>query len=84
MCEQTVKMKEHKLESKCIYCGESDIVHDIHVGLTNEIGDVGLSYSKFITGTEPVYADLCTSCGSIIHLHVHKTDRKWITKKLKP
>jgi len=74
-------MAEHEFVNKCVYCGGFDLVRDIHIGLTAEVGSVGLSYKKLLHGTEPVYADLCKSCGSIVRLHVHKTDRNWITKK---
>lgn len=68
---------------RCIYCGGSDLVCGIHLGVTAEARDVGLSFTKIFTGTEPLYADLCTGCGSISRLHIHNPDRKWVVRKPK-
>jgi|WetSurMetagenome_2_1015567.scaffolds.fasta_scaffold506125_2 hypothetical protein len=70
---------------KCIYCNSTDLIRDIKIGLTAECGHVGLDYSGFlgIVGTEPLYADLCNSCGSIVRFHVLTTDHKYVIKKHK-
>ncbi|HEX2966549.1 MAG TPA: hypothetical protein VHO84_12235 [Syntrophorhabdaceae bacterium] len=76
-------MTEMKPEDKCVYCGKSDMVHDIRVGQTAEVGEIGLTYSKSIIHvTEPLCADLCMSCGSV-RLYVRRTDRKWLIRKPK-
>ncbi len=70
---------------KCIYCSGTDLIRDIEIGLTAECGHVGLKHNAFIgiVGTEPLYADLCNSCGSITRFHVRTTDHKWFTEKRK-
>jgi hypothetical protein len=66
-------------DQTCPHCGGTDIVRGIHVGKTAEAGDVGLSYQTalIITGTEPMLADLCQSCGTLVRLWVQQVDRKW-------
>ena len=70
---------------KCIYCSSTDLTHDIKIGLTAEVGNIGLEYNALlgITRTEPIYADLCNSCGSIARFHVRELDHKWFIKKRK-
>ena len=58
--------------AKCPYCGSADIAQGIRVGQTAECGSIGLSYTAvlLLTGTEPLLADLCGDCGSVIRLCV--------------
>jgi hypothetical protein len=64
----------------CTHCGSSDIVTGVKVGPTAEVGEVGLRYrTKFlITGTEPLLADLCRQCGTVVRTWVKQTDRNWL------
>lgn len=67
---------------KCPTCESGDIVRNITMSQAVETGTVGLEYSKarvFIS-TEPLLADLCRQCGTILRLHVSNPDRKWKTK----
>ncbi len=68
--------------SKCLTCGGTDIVRNISVSQSVEVGSTGLEYrtAVVITGSEALLADLCTQCGTILRLHVKNPDRKWITK----
>lgn len=70
---------------KCIYCGSTDLIRNIHLGLNAEVNAFGLKYNALlgIRGIEPVHADLCNSCGSITRFHIQKKDRKWIISKEK-
>lgn len=70
---------------KCIYCCSTDLIRNIQLGLNAEINFFGLQYNALmgIMGTEPVYADLCNSCGSITRFHIQKKDRKWLISKEK-
>ena len=51
------------------------------LGQSAEVGSVGLDYQgKFLlTGTEPLRADLCGACGTVLRLFVANTDRRWLT-----
>lgn len=67
----------------CNYCNSNNIQSEIIVDQnTAEPGGVGLKYhSKFIfDGVEPLYADLCKDCGSIIRLYVKNVNRNWCNK----
>ena len=68
---------------KCMYCGGTELVRNVRLSLQAEIGDVGLSVEG-APGTEPTYADLCRSCGSITRFHVRTADRRWRVKKTTP
>ena len=79
---EPVQFRKVTIMDKCIYCGSTDLTRNIDMGLNAESSPFGLKYKALmgIRGTEPVYADLCDSCGSITRLHVHKTDHKWSVK----
>lgn len=66
---------------QCPHCGSTDIVRDIRLNLTAEVGSIGLNYRAigFLRGTEPLMADLCRACGTVCRFHVKRTDRKWIS-----
>jgi len=68
---------------KCIYCNSTDLIRNIKLGLNAEVNRFGLKYNARmgIRGIEPVYADLCNSCGSITRFHIQKNDHKWIISK---
>lgn len=66
-------------EDKCSFCGDVNIVRGIRVSQTAEVGAIGLSHqtSFVFTGTEPLVADLCSACGTVIRLRVRNAKRKW-------
>jgi len=68
-------------KEQCPYCEGHDIVTNVRIGQTAEVGKIGLSFKAalILVGTEPLLADLCTGCGSVTRLHVQNTDRDWIT-----
>ncbi|WP_214176109.1 hypothetical protein [Geomobilimonas luticola] len=47
-----------------------------------EVGGTGLEYKTgmIIRNTEPLLADLCKNCGTVVRFHVKNPDRNWITK----
>jgi hypothetical protein len=67
-------------QDKCPYCGGSEIVANIRISQTAEVGKIGLSFktAMILVGTEPILADLCSGCGSVTRFHVKNTDRKWM------
>ena len=67
---------------KCLSCGSSDIVRNIMMSQFIETGYMGLEYKKglVVRGTEPLLADLCRHCGTVLRLHVRNPDRKWVKK----
>jgi len=73
---------ENNMPVRCPTCGNSDIVHDISMSQSVEVGSTGLEYKKgmLLRGTEPLLADVCSQCGTVVRLHVKNPDRTWITK----
>jgi hypothetical protein len=68
-------------KSTCAHCGSPHLVLGVKTGLSAEVGSIGLQYRGFVfRGTQPIYADLCKSCGTIVRFHVDNTDRQWVTK----
>jgi len=67
---------------KCPRCGGQNIAQGVRVNQTAEAGNIGLAYKmKFLLiGTETLYADVCTVCGTIIRFFVKKPDREWYCK----
>jgi hypothetical protein len=67
---------------QCAYCGGGNIVRKIHVDQTADAGSIGLPYhTRFIvTGVEPLYADLCDDCGSVVRIYVDGIGKRWVTK----
>ena len=49
--------------------------------MTAEEGNAGLDYRTklLIVRTEPLLADLCKGCGTVVRTWVKTVDRKWIT-----
>ena len=65
----------------CPYCGSKNIEEGIAWGKSAEVGNVGLKYTKIITGVSQVYSDLCLNCGSLVRSYIkNMTDRKWSKK----
>ncbi len=69
------------VESKCPHCGGAEIVRAVKLSQPAEAGSIGLQYRKALVfvGTETLYADLCSACGTITRFYVQATDRKWLT-----
>jgi hypothetical protein len=67
---------------KCHACGGTDIVRNITMSQSVEAGYAGLQYRSLLmlTVTEPLLADLCRKCGTVVRMHVKTPDRKWETK----
>ena len=65
----------------CSECGSADIVADVRVSHGVEVGRTGLKFSAALgfLGTEPLYADLCQACGTVVRFHVKQTSHKWVT-----
>jgi hypothetical protein len=63
----------------CPHCGGRQLVRGIQLGLTAETGQVGLKYrmAYVLMGTEPLHADLCQACGTILRFYVKNTERNW-------
>lgn len=63
----------------CPECGGTDIAAGIAVSQTSVSGEVGLSY-KFgiLTTSAPIFADLCSSCGTIVRFYVRDPNKPWI------
>lgn len=75
-------MSDESHEPRCPHCGGCTFARGIHLGLTAEVGDVGLSYKDglLLVGTEGLRADLCTACGTVVRLYVRNTNHKWQTR----
>jgi hypothetical protein len=69
-------------EGRCPHCGGTELVRGLELNLTAEVGAIGFPYRaawKF-HGTEPLLADLCRACGTVVRLFVQDTGRKWVQK----
>jgi hypothetical protein len=66
--------------SRCPHCGGVELIRALRLGQSNEVGDIGPSYRTLLVFTlaEPLYADLCKTCGSVARLYIQETDRDWI------
>jgi hypothetical protein len=64
----------------CPHCGGRSLVRGIELGLTAEAGQVGLKHRMALelVGTEPLHADLCSSCGTILRFYVKDTGKNWL------
>ena len=69
-------------QNECQFCGSADIVKSVRIGLTAEADKVGPKYKAklLIICTEPLFADLCLACGTVVRFHVKQTGRQWVTK----
>ena len=65
----------------CQECGSTDIVKSVGMHKMTEAGPIGLGYDTdyFVKATEPLVADLCRKCGSVVRLYVKKTDKRWVS-----
>lgn len=64
----------------CPHCGSREVVKGVRLSLLAEVGSIGLNYKANVLfhGTEPLRADLCRGCGTVIRLHVEQPNRNWI------
>jgi uncharacterized OB-fold protein len=64
----------------CPHCGSPDAIKDVKLSHTAESGSTGLNYTTGVLfrGTEPLLADLCRRCGTVVRLHVKQPDRNWV------
>ena len=64
----------------CPECGSTDIVAGIAVSQTADSGELGLSYKSlgFLRASAPIFADLCSGCGTIVRFYVRDTHKPWI------
>jgi hypothetical protein len=73
--------------TKCIYCGSEDITENVKIiadtvrSMTLEVRYkiekehfYSMDYDK-----EPLLADICNSCGSVIRFYVKTPHKNWIT-----
>jgi hypothetical protein len=76
-------MNEGGFESRCPHCGGRVCVKGIRIGLTTGFGDVGLSYQdgRFWVRTEPLRANLCTTCGTIQRFYVNDVKHNWLPEQ---
>ena len=63
----------------CPHCGSHDVIKNVDLSITAEARSIGLNYKTnfLIRGTEPLLADLCRGCGTVVRLHVRQPDRNW-------
>jgi hypothetical protein len=67
----------------CPHCGARILVRGIELGLTAKAGQVGLRYrmALVLVGTEPLHADLCSSCGTVLRFCLKDTGQNWLRHK---
>jgi hypothetical protein len=67
---------------RCPHCGGGDVAMGLNVNQSAEVGRIGLAYkaAAIFTGTEPLHADLCRTCGSVVRFFVKEPKRNWIQK----
>jgi transcription elongation factor Elf1 len=63
----------------CPECGGTNISKSIGIAKMTEAGAIGLGHNTdyFVKATEPLAADLCRNCGTVVRLYVKKADRRW-------
>ena len=73
---------EGNTPANCPSCGSTDIVRNVTMSQSVEVGSTGLEYKTGVVfrNTEALLADLCKRCGTVVRLYVKNPDRKWITK----
>jgi len=66
---------------KCPYCEATEIERGIQVSDIEGSGTGLKAIQRFLSVSdpkiEPVLADLCTSCGTVVRLYVQNPNRKW-------
>ena len=81
MAEEEVDIPTINLDS-CPYCKSTNIVKHVRIDQTADAGRIGLMHkiNILICGEEPLYADLCDNCGSLVRIFVDKPRQKWVLK----
>jgi hypothetical protein len=66
--------------ARCPHCGGGSIAPNLRLTLTAETGSVGPSYKTgfLVRGTEPLFADLCQNCGTVVRLYVKTPTHNWV------
>ena len=69
--------------ARCPRCGGSDLIGGVQMGLTAEVGSLGLRYraAKIFSGVEAMRAELCRGCGTVVRFYVKETNRNWSCKE---
>jgi hypothetical protein len=64
----------------CSECGSTEIVAGIAVSLAAVSGEIGLSYKSLgiLRASAPMFADLCSGCGTIVRLYVRDAHKPWL------
>ncbi len=67
---------------RCQHCGGSDLIGGLEVNQSVEVGSTGLRYktAKIFVTVEPLKAELCRNCGTVVRFYVKETNRNWIQK----
>ena len=73
---------DSKRSRSCPECGGTEIAEGVRVTQTAEAGSVGLSYKAWgpLRGTEPLLADVCRRCGTVVRFFVKEPDKPWISE----
>jgi DNA-directed RNA polymerase subunit RPC12/RpoP len=81
MAEEAIEIPRVTLDA-CPYCKSTNIVKHVRIDQTAEAGRIGLTYKAKLLfyGEEPLYADLCDNCGSLVRIFVDKPRKKWVLK----
>lgn len=68
---------------RCPHCCGAELVRGLQLNQTAEVGKIGFPYKAawILQGTEPLLADLCAACGTVVRLYVARTDRPWVRRK---
>jgi hypothetical protein len=76
--------KPHRHRPACSHCEGDDVTKGLKLGRAVEVGDVGIKYESTgrflgiaLLGNEPLYLDVCNSCGTVTRIYVKDTQRKW-------
>lgn len=64
----------------CPHCGSRDVIPGLKLNQQAEVGRIGLPYKTGVlfVGTEPLLADLCRACGSVVRFFVADPNRNWV------
>jgi hypothetical protein len=66
--------------TKCPHCGGGNIVVELKLGQTAEVGSIGPEFRAGIfTGNEALYIDLCRDCGTVTRTYVKNTKKDWMS-----
>ena len=68
------------VDVRCPHCGGNNVVIGLKLNQNADAGRIGLPYrtAAIFIGTEPLHADLCRTCGSVVRLFVKETKRNWV------